>query len=345
MVAPMLERMGATKAIPLATGSDSQSSTIPSTSTNQQSQDLSLSSIDLWGTYPIQSILVHLQQIQYTMKSERVQSIIKLCYLLHRKNQQQQPCFIALQHSIDFLSTYHPDETPALFDFFYLLGKNLPFIVSHCAEVKQKVYTLLSQFCASILTILLQSINSPFLVVFTYCLYSLSTTPYQSELYTNSLLPSLVQIISNSINSSNEYFYSTCYLLLSIIASVLPSHQEDEDPSDVVLILLNTLADNICEETNKKTFAIRVIGLYYIVTKGNSVEKITAQSQGICSDSTIQVMEYKDIWDKLVKVCEQSFVCYMSLGFLTESALIPKKSKEIKVDPSSVCHLSNSVIL
>lgn len=26
----------------------------------------------------------------------------------------------------------------------------------------------------------------------------------------------------------------------------------------------------------------------------------------------------------------------MSLGFLTESALIPKKSKEIKVDPSSV---------
>ena len=45
MVAPMLERMGATKAIPLATGSDSQPSTIPSTSTNQQSQDVSLSSL------------------------------------------------------------------------------------------------------------------------------------------------------------------------------------------------------------------------------------------------------------------------------------------------------------
>lgn len=311
MVAPMLERMGATKAIPLATGSDSQPSIIPSTSTNQQSQDVSLSSIDLWGNYPIPSILIHLQQLQYTMKSERVQLIIKLSYLLHRKNQQQQPCFIALQHSIDFLSSYQPDETPALFDFFYFLGKNLPFIVSHCSEVKQKVYTLLSQFCTSILTILLQSLNSPFLAVFTYCLYSLSTTPYQSELYSNSLLPSLVQIISNSINSSNEYFYSTCYLLLSIVASVLPSHQEDEDPSDVVLILLNTLADNICEETNKKAFSIRVVGLYYIVTKGNSVEKITAQSQGICSDSTIQVMEYKDIWDKLVKVCEQSFVCYI----------------------------------
>lgn len=27
---------------------------------------------------------------------------------------------------------------------------------------------------------------------------------------------------------------------------------------------------------------------------------------------------------------------FMSLGFLTESALIPQKSKEIKVDPSSV---------
>ena len=35
----------------------------------------------------------------------------------------------------------------------------------------------------------------------------------------------------------------------------------------------------------------------------------------------------------------------MSLGFLTESALIPQKSKEIKVDPSSVCLLSCSVIL
>ena len=35
----------------------------------------------------------------------------------------------------------------------------------------------------------------------------------------------------------------------------------------------------------------------------------------------------------------------MSLGFLTESALIPKKSKEIKVDPSIVCLLSCSVIL
>ena len=34
----------------------------------------------------------------------------------------------------------------------------------------------------------------------------------------------------------------------------------------------------------------------------------------------------------------------MSLGFLTESALIPKKSKAINVDPSSVGCGSGSVI-
>lgn len=30
------------------------------------------------------------------------------------------------------------------------------------------------------------------------------------------------------------------------------------------------------------------------------------------------------------------FFVYMSLGFLTESALIPQKSKEIKIDPGIV---------
>ena len=89
MVAPLLERMGATKAIPLATGSESQQSSIPTSSTassqpiaasSQQSQEMTLASIQPWGEYPLKPVLIHLEQITNTIKSEREQLIIKLCY-------------------------------------------------------------------------------------------------------------------------------------------------------------------------------------------------------------------------------------------------------------------------
>lgn len=318
MIAPLLEQMGATRAIPLSTNVPSASapSAAPSAAPmiSQSAKPADLSCLSPWTDYPVSMILTHLQHCARTAQSEVEHSIIKLSYLLYQKNKECKPCFSALESCIQYIDAVGENEQllPLLYDLFYLMAFNLPSIIEHIAPVTTFASPLLTQFVTSIMTqLLVISPSSPLYLAYTLCLSILTTTSYKEEMRSNSLFDTFLQSITSTLDRDNSSSYHMGILLLANLVRVLPQRREEDDPQEEVLLLLQVLSEGICDEQNEEILRMRIAGLLMLVEKGGMVEKITLQSQGVCSDSRIQVNECIEMWNKLVALCE-NYYCLLS---------------------------------
>lgn len=316
MVAPLLEQMGATRAIPLSTSSLSSQSSQPSQSSpmpSHTSDDMDLSCLSPWNQFNVNFVLSHLQQSSSSSTSSDP-SLIKLCYFLVEKNKKGEPCFSALKQSIPLLTQHIENEQmmDILFDFLYLLAYNFPIIIRSMGKVKTIVLPLLSQFIS-----ICQQVpsSSPLFLSILFCISSLLSTSYKSELLSHPQFSSMFQSVVNALDREKADLYYMSMLLLANIGVSLPSRGENDDPSDEVLALLNALSDGICEEDNKGILQLRIAGLYGMIKNGGMLEKVTLQSQGVSSDASIRVGECQNMWNLLVKVCESCIVCFYVAWF------------------------------
>lgn len=314
MVAPLLEQMGATKAIPLSTSSQPSQPSQPSSIPSHTSDEMDMSCLSPWNQFNVNFVLSHLQQ--YSSSSTTCDaSLIKLCYFLVEKNKKGEPCFSALKQSIPLLAQNLGNDkmVDILFDFLYLLAYNFPIIIRSMNKVKTIVLPLLSQFIT-----LCQQVpsSSPLFLSILFCLSSLLSTSYNSELLSHPQFSPIFQSVCNALDREKTDLYYMSMLFLANIGASLPSRGENDDPSDEVLALLNALSDGICEEDNKGIMQLRIAGLYGMIKNGGMLEKVTLQSQGVSSDASIRVEECQNIWNLLVKVCESCIVCFHVAWFL-----------------------------
>ena len=100
--------------------------------------------------------------------------------------------------------------------------------------------------------------------------------------------------------------------------------------------MAQTLSDQIAEERSVQRMKLKLVGLYLLAARGGDTEKLIIAANGLDSGTVCPVPDCQDLWNTLVNKCVLYCFCGMSLGFLTESALIPQKSKEIKIDPGIV---------
>lgn len=299
MIAPLLEQMNVTKAIPLATSSPQPAA---EKKTNTVVEDDSLSP---WKHFNCDLAISSLRQ--RSVGNPELASLLKLAFLLHSKTLSGTPSFHTAEKCCSFIESHrmNKEDAPLLFDLMTVLTPSLPVLCAHLQDFGSHSIQLITRFVTLFVGMAHSGdckdcLRQQSLIA----LGAMCCPETRSMLWENKEFVELVQetvvVMSDDVL---ERFAKCCFL--GNCCKVVNVSEDGTDASEEAMTILNALACALLEEDNKEVLDLRLSGLYVLAQRGGTLERITLQSCGVDDGSQLKIHDCDAKWKALVKLCSE----------------------------------------
>lgn len=294
MVAPLLEQMNVTKAIPLAT------STPQPAPARKQEQGMDMSCLSPWQQFKEELALANIRQCCYG-NSDMV-PIAKLVFLLHNKTKTGSYSFYAAKELVSFLRTHYASTAIAC-DVLTVLIPSLPALCSHVDQFQGHSQQVIEDAIALFVTLLQDDKSDVSLQCFAYIgLGAMCCEETKSRILGNKSILDMINTLRLAMDDEVMVRFAKCCFLGNCCKIVRVSG-DGEDASDEAMLILSDFTTSLFEEDRKDILDIRICALYTLVKRGGALERISLQSSGVDEETALKIHDCDAKWKELVRLC------------------------------------------